>query len=206
MDGRDVDTAQLRSELLRFTRTAYPNIDIQIEWRAEDSMKLVIYFIEPTFSVLYPAQRFHYLADLIPRQFVDEHLAHAIWFELAPGEKPKDLVYADEELIEAIAPDVMKVLLGSGAFDALDDLMCPVSPGLPRAKCFGDYRHSRNVLLTRGFKEEELFDVFHVLMSKGAVCDCEILYNAADSNRLKNEYWRLFVEGRETYDPHHDSK
>lgn len=56
--------------------------------------------------------------------------------------------------------------------------------------------------MARGFSEDELFDVFHVLMAKGGFCDCEILYNAMESSRLKKEYWRARAEGRKPYDPH----
>ena len=53
-----------------------------------------------------------------------------------------------------------------------------------------------------GFTQDELFDVFHVLMDKGGYCDCEILYNAAEESRLKAEYWRARAAELEPYDPH----
>ena len=197
-----MDTAQLKSALLRFTREVYPNIEIEVRPWADDPQRLAIYFVEPKFSVLYPTQRYHYLAHLIPKEFLEEHLSNTVWFELAPGEEPEDLRYPDDELINAITPDVLRALECSGAFEALDDLMCPQSPQTPRVSCFGDYRYSREVFLARGFKGDELFDVFHVLMAKGGFCDCEILYNAANSSRLKAEYWRARAENREPYDPH----
>ena len=197
-----MNTVQLKSELLRFTRGAYPDIEIEVQPWADDPTQLAIYFVEPKFSVLYPAQRYHYLAHLIPQEFFDEHLSNTVWFELAPGEKPEDLRFPDEELIRDITLEVMKALLGTGAIDALDDLMCPASPNVLRAACFGDYRHAREVFLAKGFKDQDLFDVFHVLMARGGFCDCEILYNAADSSRLKAEYWRARAENCEPYDPH----
>jgi len=177
-------------------------MEIQVRPWADDPRRLAIYFVERKFGELYPMQRYHYLAHLIPKEFFDEHLSNTVWFELAPGEKAEDLSYPDDELISAIAPDVMSVLERSGALSALDDLLCPQSAQTPRASCFGDYRHARDVFLARGFKEEELFDVFHVLMAKGGFCDCEILYNAADTSRLKAEYWRARAENREPHDPH----
>jgi hypothetical protein len=197
-----MNPAQLKSELLRLTRGAYPDIDIDVQPSADDPTRLAIYFIEPTFSVLYLAQRYHHLGHLIPQEFFDEHLSNTSWFELAPGEKAEELRYPDEELIQEITPYVMKALLGAGVIEALDDLMCPANPSVRRSACFRDYRHSREVLLARGFKEDELFDVFHVLMARGGFCDCEVLYNAADSSRLKAEYWRARAENREPYDPH----
>jgi len=197
-----MNATQLKSELLRFTRNAYPDMEIEVQPSADDPGQISIYFVAQKFSVLYPAQRYHYLRHLIPSEFYDEHLCNTIWFELAPGEKPEDLRYCDEELILEISPDVMKALLSSRVIEALDDLMCPANPSVPRSGCFGDYRHSRQMLLSRGFNEDELFDVFHVLMARGGFCDCEILFNAVDSSRLKEEYWRARGENREPYDPH----
>lgn len=43
---------------------------------------------------------------------------------------------------------------------------------------------------------------FHVFMSMGGYCDCEILFNVAESSRLKAEYWLARTEGRQPIDPH----
>jgi Protein of unknown function (DUF2695) len=45
---------------------------------------------------------------------------------------------------------------------------------------------SESVLRTAGFDSEEMADIFDVLRSKGGCCDCEILYNVAESSRLKS--------------------
>ncbi len=121
---------------------------------------------------------------------------------MAPGENPEDLRYPDIELIDEITPDVMRCLIGSRFFEFLDNVMCPQATDEPRCECWGDFRNSRPILLARGFKEEELFDVLHVLMRAGGFCDCEILYNAVEESRLKAEYWTARAEGRSPYDPH----
>jgi hypothetical protein len=97
-----MDTAQLTSALLSFTREAYPDIEIHVRPWADDPRRLAIYFVERKFADLYPLQRYHYLAHLIPREFFDEHLSNTVWFELAPGEKAEDLRYPDEELVSAV--------------------------------------------------------------------------------------------------------
>jgi hypothetical protein len=96
----------------------------------------------------------------------------------------------------------MRCLFGAGVFQALDDVLCPADGSHPRQQCHGDYRHARAVLSARGFREDEHFDVFHVLMARGGYCDCEILYNAVETSRLKAEYWRARAEQIEPYDPH----
>jgi len=168
----------------------------------QDPTRNAIYFTDPQFALIYPYQRWHYLTHLIPADYQEAHLQTSVWFELAPGEKPEDLQYPDEELIEDITPAVMKCLNGSRFFERLDDAMCPQQPTEERARCWGDYQISRPILLDRGFKEEELFDVFHVLMFRGGFCDCEVLYNAIEESRLKAEYWIARSEGRDPYDPH----
>jgi Protein of unknown function (DUF2695) len=197
-----VNLQQLETDIRGFVRRAYPEIEVRVEPWAADPNRPAVYFTEAQFASLYPAQRYHYLRHLIPADYYERHLADSEWFELAPGERPEDLEYPDAELIADIGPDVMRCVSGARVFEALDDLLCPADASRPRQRCHGDYRHARAVLLARGFRAGELFDVFHVLMARGGYCDCEILYNAAEASRLKAEYWRARADGIEPYDPH----
>ncbi|MFL5493405.1 MAG: DUF2695 domain-containing protein [Gemmatimonadales bacterium] len=183
-------------------RRGYPNIQVRVEPWTADPTRPAVYFTEAQFASLYPAQRYHYLRNLIPEDYYERHLTDSEWFELAPGERPEDLEYPDAELITDITSDVMRSLSGAGIFDALDDVLCPADRSDPRRQCYGDYRHARAVLLARGFRDDELFDVFHVLMARGGYCDCEILYNVVEGSRLKTEYWQARAEEIEPYDPH----
>ena len=197
-----VTLKQLETEIRDFVRRAYPNIEVRVEPLKADPKRAAVYFTEAQFASLYPAQRYHYLRHLIPTDYYERHLADSEWFELAPGEGAEDLEYPDSELIADITPDVLRCLSRARIFEALDDVLCPADTSHPRAGCHGDYRHARAALLARGFREDELFDVFHVLMARGGYCDCEILYNAVDVSRLKAEYWRARAEKIEPYDPH----
>ena len=193
---------QLEAAVRDFVRRAYPNIVVRVEPWSADPTRPAVYFTETQFASLYPAQRYHYLRQLIPEDFYDRHLTDTEWFELAPGERPEDLEYPDPELIADITPDVMRALSGARIFEALDDVLCPADTSATRGLCYGDYRHARAVLLARTFRDDELFDVFHVLMARGGYCDCEILYNAVEVSRLKAEYWRARAEEITPYDPH----
>jgi hypothetical protein len=193
---------QLVADLKRFITPSYPAMDIRVRPWDHDPVRIAIYFTDPKFALIYPYQRWHYLTHLIPADYQKANLENSVWFELAPGEKPEDLRYPDEELIQSITPDVMKCLSGARFFELLDDVMCPQQPARERAQCWGDYRNSRPILLNRGFKDDELFDIFHVLMRQGGFCDCEILYNAVQQSRLKAEYWIARSEGRNPYNPH----
>jgi hypothetical protein len=193
---------QLAADLKRFVSPSYPAMEIRVIPWDRDPARIAIYFTEPKFSLLYPYQRWHYLTHLIPTEFQNANLENSVWFELAPGEVPEDLRYPDEELIDSITPDVMNCLMGSRFFELLDEAMCPKEVEGERSRCWGDFRISRPILLNRGFKEDELFEVFHVLMRQGGFCDCEILYNAVEQSRLKAEYWAARAEGRSPYDAH----
>ena len=193
--GDRVDLKQLETDILAFVRRAYPNIEVRVEPWLADPKRAAVYFKEAQFATLYPAQRYHYLRHLIPVDYYDRHLIDSEWFELAPGEQPEDLEYPDAELIADITPDVMRCLAEAKFFEALDDVLCPADGSHARQPCHGDYRHARATLLMRGFREDELFDVFHVLMARGGYCDCEILHNAVEASRLKAEYWRTRAGG-----------
>jgi len=178
-------------EALRgFLERDYPGIEIRAEPYSEDPSRTAISFRHALFSGLYPMQRYHYLAHLIPGDFIETHLAGTVWYELAPGETADDLEYPDPELIESIEPHVMRALEGSGFLRALDLEFSPELPSTPAAQCHGDFRVSKPLLLKHGFTPEELFEIFHVLMARGGNCDCEILYNAVEESRLKASYWR----------------
>jgi hypothetical protein len=197
-----VNLQQLEADIRDFVRRAYPNIEVRVEPWAADPKRPAVYFTEARFASLYPAQRYHYLRHLIPTDYYERYLTDSEWFELAPGERPDDLEYPDSELIADITPDVMRCLSRARIFEALDDVLCPADASHPRPQCHGDYRHARAILLARGFREDELFDVFHVLMAQGGYCDCEILYQAVEVSRLRAEYWRARAEAIDPYDPH----
>jgi hypothetical protein len=104
----------------------------------------------------------------------------------------------DRDLASSIASDVMRVLIRRGFFEALDDLLCPKVVSATPSACQGDYANAAAILRERGFDEEESFEIFSVLRERGACCDCEILYNAVESSRLKAEYWRPRVKVEQT--------
>ena len=100
----------------------------------------------------------------------------------------------DDDLINLITPDVMKCLDYEDFFGKLDDLLCPAD--CSRKECRGDYQLSESILQAAGFDSSELSDILSVLRLKGGCCDCEILYNATESSRLKAEYWRDRIHRR----------
>jgi hypothetical protein len=89
----------------------------------------------------------------------------------------------------------MTCLERSGFFRKLDDLLCPENHSQPHADCSADDQLSKSILQGAGFDTPELTDIFSVLRSQGGCCDCEILYNVAESNRLKADYWRNRAKG-----------
>jgi len=193
---------EIANDLRGFIELSYPNIDIRAEPWEQDPNRLAVYFTDEKFSLIYPYQRWHYLTHLIPAEYQEEHLSTSAWFELAPGASPAELRYPDEDLIADITPDVMRILKGTGFFNCLDDVMCTADAGETRGQCWGDFRNAKPLLHKCGITEDELFDVLHVLMLQGGFCDCEILYNVVEENRLKAEYWKARAAGLEPPNPH----
>jgi hypothetical protein len=177
---------QIQKALSTFIHTSYPDKEIRVEPWADDPARLAVYFMEPKFAVLYPQQRWHYLHHLIPAEFQDRYLSTSVWFELAPGESPSDLVYSDDEGVAAITEPIMTILNKTSFFTTLDEAFtCSEKP----AVCWGDFRVAKSILPTKGIFESEFFDVFSVLMAQGSYCDCEILYNVADGSEFARRYW-----------------
>jgi Protein of unknown function (DUF2695) len=110
------------------------------------------------------------------------------------------------DLILSITPDVMTCLERSGFFHKLDDLLCAEDQSQPRTDCAGDYQLSERILRADGFDSTELADIFGVLRSQGGCCDCEILYNVVESNRLKAAYWRNQAKGLDARAKHASSR
>ena len=95
----------------------------------------------------------------------------------------------DDNYVEHITEDVLTVLIGKRFFEALDEQMCPVDSATRRAQCTGSYALATTVLARLRFDSDDLADILRVLAAKGAHCDCEILFNVAETSRLKTEYW-----------------
>jgi len=108
----------------------------------------------------------------------------------------------DPDLIASITPDVMRCLDDSGFFEKLDDVLCPKDDSHNAESCSGTYELSESILRASGFEESDLGEIFGVLQAKGGFCDCEILYNASESNRLKSKYWRAKARRLEGHTRH----
>jgi hypothetical protein len=186
----DTLVSKIESEVLEFLRASYPEMVVRAEYWTEDRSRIALYFIDEKFRGLYPRQRYHRLIHLIPSDYYRANLADCVWFELAPGERPDEVVSPDEGLIAAIVPDVLHALQERGFFTALDGLLCPVTSTSQAQTCSGDFRIAKQALEMCEFPESDWSDVFHVLMEQGAFCDCEILFNAKEGSRLKAQYWR----------------
>ena len=109
---------------------------------------------------------------------------------------------ADSELINSITPDVMTCLRRSLFFERLDDLLSPKEDLHHREVCAGNYELSTRVLEASGFDSDDLRDILDVLRAQGGCCDCEILYNVAESSRLKSDYWKSSADDTQAKTKH----
>ena len=172
---------EVQKQLLGYVSASYPNMQIDI---IESEGKTHIYFTDEKFKDLYPRQRYHYLSHLIPSDFYNSFLSHTIWYELAPHEKPEELDYHNDETINSIKDLILKILKEKTHFIQQLDHQFTIG-----AVCHGDYRHAKLLLEKSKFTEPEQFDIFHVLMSEGGYCDCEILYNVFKDSQYARQYW-----------------
>jgi Protein of unknown function (DUF2695) len=177
-------TSEIQEKLYELIKPTYPDIIIKVEDSSENIRKL--FFTDDKFTALYPKQRYHYLIHLIPSDFFEDNLQDAEWFELAPGERPENLDYHDEETIKEIKDTILPILRDKVPFVSLLDGEFMTQS----TKCFGDFRHSKKLLIGLGFSEDDQFDIFHVLMNEGAFCDCEILYNVFREGEYSKKHWQ----------------
>ena len=105
---------------------------------------------------------------------------------------------ADDEFMSSIASNVMQCLASSSYFAKLDDLLSPEDNSGTSENCDGTHRLSESILLASGFLRDDFNDIYAVLRSKGACCDCEVLYNVAEKSRLKAKYWKSRASGQPT--------
>ncbi len=176
-------SSEIQKKLYEFVKPSYPKIKIEIVDTNENVRNL--YFTDEKFELLYPEQRYHYLVYLIPPDFYEQNLRNTIWFELAPNENPEDLEYLDQEVIDNIKDDIVRILKDKVNFVSLLDKEFSSQ----NVKCFGDFRHSKKILNDLEFSNQDQFDIFHVLMDEGGYCDCEILYNVFKESEYSKKYW-----------------
>jgi len=109
---------------------------------------------------------------------------------------------ADHDFISSIASDVMTCLVRAGYFEKLDNVLSPKDSSSTPRICDQTYKLSESILLASGFEQKDLDDIYAVLQSKGGYCDCEVLYNVAETSRLKANYWRSRAAGKTSHTPH----
>lgn len=95
----------------------------------------------------------------------------------------------DAEFVESIAPHVLALLEKECFFERLDDRFSPTRPSAERALCNHSFSVSTSILQELGMGSDDVDDILAVLTSRGACCDCEVLYNVAEESRLKAQYW-----------------
>jgi hypothetical protein len=98
----------LQEKLLEFIRPSYPEMEIEVIESTDN--KRHIYFTDRKFADLFQQQRYHYLINLIPKDFLANDLADTLWYELAPGETPEDLHSHDTKTVESMREIILKIL------------------------------------------------------------------------------------------------
>ena len=100
----------------------------------------------------------------------------------------------DREFYEEIADDVLKSLGRTKFFDDLDELFCPHDGASSPVSCDNSFKSTQSILPGLGYDDAAIQDIVNVLQVKGACCDCEVLYNVAETSKLKEKYWKARYE------------
>ncbi len=180
---------ELAEQIRGFLSAPFPDVQVSVgPWEEDPSMPAISVTV-PRFATLYPQQRFHWILAALPPGFLDKIQPQPIFFELAPGETPADAAWPNEERTSRITPEILRRLEDAGFFAALDNRMAPEAGAGEKVGCKGEFQLSKLLLREAGIDENQFLDVFDVLMSKGAYCDCEVLTNVAEQSRYKERIW-----------------
>ncbi len=95
----------------------------------------------------------------------------------------------EEDFVESIAPDVLRVLRGKSFFKKLESSVFPTGV-IDHKTCDGTYARCQKILTDSGFSEDDQIDVIAVMRSMGGFCDCEIVLNVDEDSKVRAEYWR----------------
>ncbi len=117
--------------------------------------------------------------------------------ETHPNPAQRSIIYMcegqsdDPEYVDDVAPDVLGVLDRLNFFARLDDWFCPLEDPERQVPCGArSFEISTKILRDLGMDSEDIADTLAVLHSRGACCDCEVLYNVAEESRLKARCWK----------------
>jgi hypothetical protein len=111
---------------------------------------------------------------------------------------------SDVEFVNNIAPNVIAVLEKEHFFERLDDQFCPADPSGEPTRCGHSFEISVGILRELGMDSDDVEDVLAVLSSRGACCDCEVLYNVAEESQFKSQYWKARALNLGKSNPHSD--
>ena len=65
----DSRLAKIESDVRSFVRALYPEMVVRAEYWTKDPSRIALFFIDERFRALYPRQRYHYLVNLIPKDY-----------------------------------------------------------------------------------------------------------------------------------------
>ncbi|MFQ5490989.1 MAG: hypothetical protein ACE5GE_09735 [Phycisphaerae bacterium] len=170
MNGQS-DLEQIAGRLGEFFEPVLPGVEIDVAHSSRWG-RVVVTVRHGDFARWLPEQRFKKLVQLIPPEFFEEHLTGVVWFELAPGETPDDLMKARRsEDVAGEEPELARALLGNGFFGALEVALGPS----PIETCGGEFGVAKKVLEELGVKGDGQRDTCLMFILNGAYCDCEVL-------------------------------
>lgn len=171
------DYGALQARLQAILSETFENVQVQIgddiHYRGTN---LVV--ITPDFAGLLPEQRFHHLVRAIPSQVYDDHLRDGVvWFELAPGEAPRDYMSMPRsDDISAQADAIARRLFSIRFFHQIKDRL----QKKPQSASTRDFTVSRAIMEEAGFSREEITTACLFFIRHGGFCDAQVLVDVVN--------------------------
>jgi len=132
----------------------------------------------PDFAGLLPEQRFHHLVRAIPASLYEDHLrGGVVWFELAPGETPREYMRMPRsEDIADRSEAIFKRLVAARFFHRLTDRLLAA----PDAASSRDFVLCREILQDAGFRPDEIIQACLFFIRHGGYCDVQVISDVVD--------------------------
>lgn len=164
----------IKQQLHTFLKPAFGGIEIDVSHSPRWD-RLALTLTHADFARWLPEQRFKKIVQRIPPEFFEEHLAGAVWFELAPGQTQDDLLKARRsEDVADDEPKLARALFDKTFFDALKTALGES----PIETCGGDFTETNQVLAKVGLDGDGQQDTCLMFILNQAYCDCEVLLAA----------------------------
>lgn len=166
------DYAKIESQIQKYLSARFEDVSVRVGDGIHYKGTNVI-ITSSHFVGWLPEQRFHHIVREIPQEFYEQYLRRGmVWFELAPGESPKQYMkmprsedIADED--PRIAAMLARLGFAKKLRKAISDEGDDASPD--------DFEITREVLSQMELPDSDVERILLFLIGRGAFCDAHVM-------------------------------